>query len=83
MSGKIKGPEYDAEFRSLLHHYKMCEQSMVNFEGVDSFIKRYQLEHCQTARQRIKDGASSYNGEETDKNLAIRVMDITQKMIGA
>ena len=24
MSGKIKGPEYDSEFRSLLHHYKMC-----------------------------------------------------------
>ena len=83
MSGKIKGAEYDAEFRSLLHQYKLCQDSIPNFEGIDKFVARYQLEHCQTARQRIKEGSSSYKGEETDKNLAIRVMDITVKMITA
>ena len=83
MSGKIKGSEYDAEFRALLHQYKLCESSFVNFEGIEKFVSRYQLDHCQTAKQRIKIGQSSYKGEETDKSLAIRVMDITQKMIGA
>ena len=24
MSGRVKGPEYDAEFRSLLHQFTMC-----------------------------------------------------------
>ena len=41
MSGKIKGTEYDAEFRSLMHHFTMCKDSIPNFEGVDSFIKKY------------------------------------------
>ena len=41
MSGKIKGAEYDAEFRSLLHQYKLCQDSIPNFEGVDRFIQRY------------------------------------------
>ena len=32
---------------------------------------------------RIKDGKSSYRGEETEANIAVRVMDITTKMINA
>ena len=49
----------------------------MNFEGMDSFMKKYSLEHCQTAKQRLTSGKSGYNGEEVDKGLAIRVMDIT------
>ena len=82
MTGKIKGNVYDAEFRSLLHHFNMCQQSILQFEGVDQFFKRYNLDHCQTAKQRIKEQKSSHKGEETDKNTAIRVMDITSKFVG-
>lgn len=32
MSGKIKGPEYDAECRSLIHQYEMSSQSIANFD---------------------------------------------------
>ena len=83
MSGKIKGQEYDAEFRSLYHHFDMCIKSIPNFAGIDKFFALHQLDHCQTAKQRVKTGMSGYKGEETDKSLAIRVMDITSKMIGA
>ena len=82
MSGKIKGTEYDLEFKSLFHHFEMCSKSISNFE-IGKFIQKYQLEHCQTAHLRIKDGKSAYKGEETEQGLALRVMDITQKMIGA
>ena len=51
--------------------------------GIDRFAAKYQLEHCQTAKQRIKEGRSSYRGEETDKGMELRVMDITEKMVGA
>ena len=83
MSGKIKGTEYDTEFNQLMHHYKLCEGSIPDFKGIDEFISRYHLEHCQTAKQRCKDGKSAYKGEETQANTALRVMDITSKMINA
>ena len=65
MSGKIKGTEYDLEFKSLYHHFTMCRDSISQF-NLDKFIQKYQLEHCQTANQRIKDGKSAYKGEETE-----------------
>ena len=68
MSGKIKGAEYDSECVQLIHHFQMCQKSMNNFEGVDRFFNRYQLDHCQTAKQRIKENKSGYKGEETNKN---------------
>ena len=82
MCGKIKGTEYDAEFRQLLHFYQMCQDSIQNFEGIDKFCQRYDLTHCHTAKQRIKEKRSGYKGEEAEAGLAVRVMDITQKMIG-
>ena len=60
-----------------MHHFNMCKGSLMNFEGLDSFLKKYNLEHCQTAKKRLEQGKSGYNGEEADKGLAIRVMDIT------
>ena len=39
MSGKVKGPDYDAEFRGLIHQYKMCVESIPNFDGIDRFIQ--------------------------------------------
>ena len=83
MSGKIQGSQYDLEFNGLMHHFNMCQNSLQGFEGLDKFLIKYNLEHCQTAKQRLTAGKSGYNGEEADKGLAIRVMDITQKMIGA
>ena len=83
MSGKVQGPDYDKEFRVLLNQFNMCRQSIPNFEGIDKFVSKYQLEHCQTAKQRIIEARSSYKGEETDANLAVRVMEITQRMINA
>ena len=83
MTGKIKGTDYDAEFRSLYHNYSICKDSIPNFLGIEKFIKKYQLDHCQTAYQRILSGQSAYIGEPIDQGLVIRVMDITQKMIGA
>ena len=44
---------------------------------------KYGLEHLAAAKMRIKDGKSSYRGEETEANIAVRVMDITTKMINA
>ena len=38
MSGKVKGPEYDAECRSLLHQYQMSSQSVQNFPGLNHFM---------------------------------------------
>jgi hypothetical protein len=38
MSGKVKGPEYDAECRSLLHQYKMSSDSIPGFE-INGFLK--------------------------------------------
>jgi hypothetical protein len=81
MTGKIKGKEYDTEFNGLLHHFNLCRGSIPDFEGIDEFMKRYQLEACITASQRIKEGKSGYKGEESEKGLAVRVMDITSKMI--
>ena len=56
---------------------------MENFRGVDDFMKKYQLEHCDSAKKLIKKGKSNYVGEETEQGLAARVMDITSKMINA
>ncbi len=87
MTDKVKGSEYDKECRSLLHQFKLSEQSIQNFQGLDKFVQEYGLVHCQSATRRIKEGKSGYGGEETDKNLvrtaalivlqAVRVMDIT------
>ena len=59
----------------------MCSQSIPGFVGLDQFMKEFNLEHCQSAKMRINDGRSGYRGEETDKNLAQRVFDITTKFI--
>ena len=83
MSGKIKGKEYDKEFCALYHHFCIIKDSMENFRGVDDFMKKYQLEHCDSAKKLIKKGKSNYIGEETEQGLAARVMDITSKMINA
>lgn len=81
MSGKVKGPEYDGEFRSLLHQFQMCSQSIPGFVGLDKFMTDYQLEYCQSAKMRIQAGKSNYKGEDSDKNFAQRVFDITTKFI--
>lgn len=39
MSGKVKGPEYDAECRGLLHQYQMSSQAIPNFQGIDKFFQ--------------------------------------------
>lgn len=31
MNGKVEGPQYDKEFKALLHQFKMCEQSISGF----------------------------------------------------
>ena len=77
MSGKIKGQQYDGEFRTLIHQYQLCRDSIPSFEGIDRFMKRYNLEHCQAAKQRCSDLKSAYKGEETQATMAVRVMDIT------
>ncbi len=61
----------------------MCQKSLSSFHGLDQFMKKYQLEHCQSARERINTKESGWKGEETNKSLAIIVMNITQKMIGS
>ncbi len=81
MTGKVKGPQYDAEFRELLHQFEMCSQSIAGFVGLERFMAQFSLEHCQSAKMRIAAGKSNYKGEETDKNLAQRVFDITTKFI--
>lgn len=81
MTGKVKGPEYDSEFRSLLHQYQLCSQSIQGFIGLDRFMAEYSLEQCQSAKIRIQAGKSNYKGEDTDKNAAQRIFDITTKFI--
>jgi len=83
MSGKVKGPEYDSECRSLLHQFNLSKDSVQNFQGIDEFMKTYNLNHCQSAKRRIEEGKSGYKGEDFDKNMAQRVYEITQKMITA
>ena len=65
----------------------MCRESIPGFghgdQAMATFIQKYRLDHCQSAILRIKDGKSSYRGEETEASLAVRVMDITTKMITA
>ena len=81
MTGKVQGAAYDNEFRSLLHQYELCSQSIPNFVGLDAFIQQYSLEHCQSAKNLINKKASNYKGEELDRNLAQRVFDITTKFM--
>ena len=80
MNGKVTGPQYDAEFRSLLHQFQMCAASIVDF-NLDIFLKQNKFESCQAAIMRVKDGRSNYRGEDTPWNLAQRVFDITTKFI--
>lgn len=77
MTGKIKGNDYDQECRQMLHQFSVCSGSIPGFVGLDAFIAQMNLGHCQSAVMRIKEGKSNYKGEETDKNLAQRVMQIT------
>jgi len=83
MSGKVKGPEYDAECRSLLHQYTLSSQAIPNFEGLDAFLRGYNLGHCQSAKRRLEEGRSGYKGEDFDRNLGQRVFEITHKFISA
>ena len=80
-SGKVSGAEYDSQFRSLLHQYELCSNSIQNFAGIDAFIEQYNIQHCASAKQLLKSKQSNYRGEETDRNLAQRVFDITTKFI--
>ena len=80
---RIGGSTYDSEFRKLLHSFQMGKESIQGFEGLDSFFKKYDLEHCYTAKKRITEGKSGYGGEESDKNMAFRVMNITETLVGA
>jgi hypothetical protein len=50
MNGKVAGPDYDKEFRLLLHQFTMCQQSIPNFVGIDAFMRENNLEHCQSAK---------------------------------
>ena len=52
MSGKITGDVYDQKFKSLFHHFDMCRKAMQTFD-LEGFFRKYQLEHCITAKQRI------------------------------
>ena len=42
-SGKVSGSEYDGQFRSLLHQYQLCEQSIQGFAGLDAFMEQYNI----------------------------------------
>ena len=77
MSGKIPGTEYDMEFKQLLHQFNQNQSTMKDFIGVEAFFKKYELEHCVTAKQRIIEQKGGYAGEETKASMAVRVMDIT------
>mmetsp|Transcript_5787 Transcript_5787/g.7805 ORF Transcript_5787/g.7805 Transcript_5787/m.7805 type:complete len:110 (+) Transcript_5787:273-602(+) len=44
-------------------------------------MEQYNIQHCQSAKSLLKSGASNYRGEETDRNLAQRVFDITTKFM--
>ena len=56
---------------------------MPNFDGIDSFFRRYNLDHCQAAKLRFKEGKSSYKGEDTDSVMSVRVMEVTKTFIFA
>ena len=42
-SGKVTGSEYDTQFRSLLHQYQLCSQSINSFPGLDQFMDMYNI----------------------------------------
>lgn len=44
-------------------------------------MAEYNLDQCQSAKIRIQAGKSNYKGEDTDKNAAQRIFDITTKFI--
>ena len=76
MSGKIKGPEYDKEFRKLHTQYDGTKNAIHNF-NIGNFMAKYQLEHCSSAKQRIQAGKSSWKGDEIPANVIKRVADIS------
>ena len=82
MSGKITGDVYDQKFKSLFHHFDMCRKAMQTFD-LEGFFRKYQLEHCITAKQRIQSGTSSYQPVDSAAGYAAKVFDVTQKMISA
>jgi hypothetical protein len=43
MCGKVKGREYDAECKGLLHQYQLSSQAIQHFLGLDSFVKVHSL----------------------------------------
>ena len=49
-SGKIEGKVYDSEFQELFNSFKMCMNTIPNFQGVDQFFQTYQLDHCFSAK---------------------------------
>ena len=59
----------------------MCVQSIPQFVGLDRFLEIHKITHCQAAKQRLACGKSNYMGEDTTKNLAQRVFDVTSKFI--
>ena len=42
MTGRVKGPEYDAECRSLIHQYEMSAQTIAGFDPF-KFAQVYNL----------------------------------------
>ena len=65
----IDGIKYDVEIKKLLHQFKNCQEQMINFEGIDSFFKTYDLEYCNSAKTRIISGKSGYDGNEAGKGM--------------
>ena len=61
----------------------MCSKSIPNFQDIDRFANENELHHCMSAIMRIKAGRSNYSGEDTSRNLAQRVFEITTKCITA
>ena len=61
----------------MLHHYKLCKDSIPGFVGLDAFMQNYNLNHCQSAKSLITKEKSNYGGEETDSNMAQRVFAVT------
>ena len=60
----IDGLKYDVEIKKLLHQFKNCQEQMLNFEGLDSFFKTYDLEYCNSAKIRLNANVSGYGGNE-------------------
>jgi len=46
MNGRVAGDKYDTEWRALFHQYSMVTNTIGQFEGLDSFVKRMHLNHC-------------------------------------